>query len=271
MRARAVLAPAAALLLSGCLASKGDIRLLQDDMASLGAQQAQQAQAQAKARARSDSILRLRLDSAIVSLTVINDSVRAIGQRTMTFQANTSQALYDVGQQLITLQNRAGISQRQIQDLAAQLEAQHERMSPDSTPGGGAAKPQAQGPGPARLFAMGRDQYDNGAYGTARMAFTQMLEQYPDSIRAPQAMNYIAQTYEGESNAAAADSVYQALVAKFPQSPQAPSALYKHGLWLITQHQTADARKVLQRVVSVYPNSDAAPLATDRLRTLPNP
>lgn len=269
MRARAVLAPAAALLLSGCLASKGDIRLLQDDLTSLGAQQTQQAQVQAQARARSDSIIRLRLDSAIASLTVINDSVRAIGRRTMTFQANTSQALYEVGQQLITLQNRAGISQRQIQDLAAQLDAQRERMSPDSTAGGGAATPQA--PGPAQLFTMGRDQYENGAYATARMAFTQMLQQYPDSIRAPQAMNYIAQTYEGEANGAAADSVYQALVAKFPQSPQAPSALYKHALWLITQHRTADARKTLQRVVSEYPNSDAAPLATERLRALPNP
>jgi len=212
--------------------------------------------------------MRVRLDSAIVAIRVLNDSLRSLSQRAATYQANSSQSIYEVGQQLITLQNRAGISQRQIQDLAAQLETQRERMVGDSVPGDTS---KVSGPGPAQMFTAARDQYNNGAYPTARMAFNALLQQFPDYLGASLTTSYIAETYEKEGNAAAADSVDQLVVQKYPQSPEAPTALYKHGLWLISQGKIADARAALERVVRVYPASDAAGLATDRLSKLPTP
>ena len=270
MRARLLLAPAALLLTSGCLASKGDIRLLQDDLTSMRAEQAQQARAQEQARARADSMMRQRLDSAIAALGVVKDSIRLLSERFASYQANSSQSLYEMGQQLITLQNRAGLSQRQIQDMMAQLESQHERLSSDTTPAGASDTAAAQGPGPAQLFTLGRDQYNNGAYGTARTAFQTLLSKYPNYLGASATANYIGLTYEQEGNGAAADSVYQTVVAKYPQSPEAPTALYKHASWLLKNGKTADARAALERIVREYPNSDVATLAADRLAKLPN-
>lgn len=270
MKKSTILAPALALCSAGCLASKGDIRLLQDDLTSMRAQQAQQALAQEQARVRADSLARVRLDSAIVSITDVRDSLRALSVRTTSYQANASQALYDLGQQLITLQNRAGISQRQLQDLAAQLESSRAGMSGAAAAGGAASDTSAaQGPGPAELFKSARDQYENGAYATARMAFQQLLQQYPSYLDAGAATNYIGQTYEAEGNGAAADSVYQTVVTKYPQSPEAATALYKHAQWLIKSGKIDEARAALQRVVKDYPGSTAASLAADRLKTLP--
>lgn len=272
MRGRLLLAPAAALLVSGCLASKGDIRLLQDDLTSMRAQQAQQSQAQEQARVRDDSLTRVRLDSAIAGLAVLHDSIRVLSARFADYQANASQALYQVGQQLITLQNRAGISQRQIQDLAAQLDTQHARLTGgDSTGAASDTSAASQLPGPAKLFTLGRDQFNNRAYGAARLAFRTLLDKYPNYLDASATANYIALTYDREGNGAVADSAYQAVVAAYPTSPEAATALYKHALWLLKNGNTADARAALQRVVQDYPTSDAAKLANDRLKALPAP
>ncbi len=274
MRARLLLAPVALLAVSGCLASKGDIRLLQDDLTSMRAEQAQQARAQEQARARADSSARQRLDSAITTLAVLKDSIAMLSQRFANYQANSSQAMYAMGQQLITLENRAGMSQRQIQDMVSQLETQHDQMAAGTgaAPAGkGDTAAAPVGPGPAQLFTLGRDQFNNGAYATARQAFDSLLVHFPTYLGAATAETYIGQTYEREGNTAAADSVYQLVVQKYPQSPDAPTALYKHALILLTNGKTADARTALERIVRQYPNSDVATLAADRLSKLPTP
>jgi tol-pal system protein YbgF len=271
MQMRSFLAPVLALSAAGCLASKGDIRLLQDDLTSMRAQHAQQAQAQERARARDDSLTRVRLDSALRAIGSINDSLRTLSARFMTYQANSSQSLYALGQQIVTLQNRAGISQRQIQDLAAQVET---RGAPA---GGGAAPTPAkvdssapQAPGPARLYQLARDQYNNGAYSTARLAFRQILTTYPTYANASLVALSIGSCYEGEKNQAAADSVYLSVVKQYPQSPDAPTALFKYGASQLTQGKVDAARAAWERVIKEYPNSDAATLATGRLKTLPS-
>lgn len=273
MRARLLLAPVALLLTTGCLASKGDIRLLQDDLTSMQADQAQQARAQEQARARADSATRQRLDSALAALGLLRDSVRTLSNRFAAYQANASQSMYEMGQQLVTLLNRAGMSQQQIQALMAQLEAQ-QQPQPAAPPPAGAGRPDTaapSGPGPAQLFMMGRNQYNLGAYPTARMAFDSLLVKYPNYLGASSAANYIALTYEAEGKDSTADSVYQAVVQKYPHSAEAPTALYKHALFLIKTGKTADARAVLTRIVRDYASSDVAALAADKLRGLPTP
>ena len=276
MRTRSFLAPVLALTAAGCLASKGDIRLLQDDLTSLRAQQTQQAQAQERARAREDSLARVRLDSALRAIAVINDSLRELSARFMDYQAKTSQSLYALDQQSTTLLNRSGMSQRQIQDLAAQVEA---RSSATTTPAGGGGATSSAGtpdtaaseaPGPARLFQLARDQYNNGAYSTARIAFQQILKTYPNYVDVSRVALSIGSCYEGEKNQAAADSVYLAVVKQYPQSPDAPTALFKYGASQLSQNNVETARTVWERVLKEYPASDAAKLAKDRLKTLPS-
>ncbi len=267
MLKRSFLAPVLALGAAGCLASKGDIRLLQDDLTSMRAQSSQQAQAQERARARDDSLARVRLDSVARAVATINDSLRVLSAHFMNYQANSSQKLYELGQQIVTLQSRAGISQRQIQDLAAQMDTRAPRTGADSAKSDSGA---SQAPGPARLYQLARDQYNNGAFSTARLAFRQILQTYPGYSNASLVALSIGTCYEGENNRAAADSVYLAVVKQYPESPDAPTALFKYGASQLAQGNAAAARTAWQRVVKEYPNSDAATLASDRLKTLPS-
>src|SRR5688572_19833538 len=106
MRRWQYLAPVAALAAAGCLASKGDILLLQDEIRALRATQA-----------RADTVRRAQADEALVLMRRTNDSLRALGQRFGAFQANMGSELFEMGKQLITIQELAGMSSKRIMEL----------------------------------------------------------------------------------------------------------------------------------------------------------
>ena len=270
MRVPTLLASAAAVLLSGCLASKGDIRLLQDDLSSTRAQTTKQAEAQERARARDDSLARVQLVSANRTLAVLTDSLRGLSVRFMDYQAASIEAQRNLASQITMLENRVGMSQRQIQDLAAQRDAQSSSVP---APGGSAARNDtsqaAEIPGPAQLFKQGRDLYNNGSFSTARSAFGLILTTYPNYSDLPNAAVMIGVCYEAEGNTAAADSVYQSVITQYPKSQYAPMALYKFGGSQESQKHYDAARAAWQRVLKDYPNSTEAQLVPDRLKALP--
>jgi tol-pal system protein YbgF len=245
-----------ALSATACLASKGDVRILQDELRALRSSVAQ-----------SDTGRRAQADSAMMLIARANDSLRIFSTRFSAFQANVSGGLYDMNRQLLQIQELSGQSQRRLQELRASMESRAEAMSapapgvsPDSS------KPPA-GPGPAQLFQIAFDQMQRGSFGVARSGFQELLAKYPTFEEAPSAQLYIGQSFAEEKNAAAADSVYQLVVGKYPKSKAAPTALYKFALSLIAQKKTEPAKVALNRIVKEYPNSDEASLARDLLRT----
>jgi TolA-binding protein len=256
------------VLLGGCFASKADIRLLQDDIATSRAQQAQRAVDQERARARGDSLARVQADSAIRVLGTIQDSLRALSRRFLDYQAGAVEDRRQLAMQITTLQNRVGISQRQIQNIAAQRETSPPPVAAGSTSTAADSGAPAL-PGPARLFQMGRDLYNQRAYATARMTFRQILTSYPDSPDLANVAVMIGVCYEAEANLPAADSVYQSVVREFPASPSAATALYKSGSVQAQQKQYAAARAAWERVLKDYPTSTEAQLVPDRLKALP--
>jgi tol-pal system protein YbgF len=239
----------AAIAATGCLASKGDIALLHDEIRTLRAMQA-----------REDTARRSQVDSAIVLIGRTNDSLRVLAQRFGSFQANVGGELFEMGKQLITIQELAGMSSRRITELRSAFEERAQTMTPaDSVP--------AQ-PGPAQLFTLSFEQLRNRSYGTARAGFDELLRLYPDFEEASRAQLYVAQAYAEENRIAEADSVYSLVVRTYPKSPDAATALYKYGLSQLSQGRTAQARAALQRVIRDFPSSTEAELANDRLRTL---
>src|SRR5919109_1220872 len=96
---------------AGC-ASKGDMRILQDELRALRS-----------SIARSDTAQRAKADSAMLLVARTGDSLRMLSTRFATFQANVSGGLYDMGRQLLQLQELSGQSQRRLQELRASLEA----------------------------------------------------------------------------------------------------------------------------------------------------
>lgn len=248
-----VLAPVAALAVTGCLASKSDIVLLQDEIRTLRAMQA-----------RSDTSRRSQADSTLMLVVRTNDSLRALAQRFSAFQATVGGELFEMGKQLITIQELAGMSSKRIMDLRSTMEDRAQAMAATTTDSAGA--PPA--PGPAQLYMASFEQLRRGSFGTARAGFEELLRRYPDFEQASAAQLYIGQSYAEERRTAEADSVYSLVVVTYPRSPDAPTALYKYGLSRLSQGKSAEARTALQRVVRDYPRSPEAELATDRLKSI---
>jgi len=246
------LAPVAALAATGCLASKSDIVLLQDEIRSLRATQS-----------RADTARKAQVDSALRLMNRANDSLRVLTQRLGAFQATIGGELFEMGKQLITIQELAGMSSKRIMDLRSTMEERAQTIAP--------ARPDSAGPpapGPAQLFQLSFDQLRRGSYGTARAGFEELLRRYPTFEEASAAQLYIGQSYEQERRTADADSVYSLVVTKYPRSKDAPTALYKYGLSQLAQGKRTAARAALQRLVREYPQSTEAELAGDRLKTI---
>ncbi|MEX2153502.1 MAG: tetratricopeptide repeat protein [Gemmatimonadaceae bacterium] len=245
-----MLAPVAALAAAGCMASKSDIRLLQDEIRTLRAMQS-----------RADTARKSQADSALVAISRTQDSLRALAQRFGAFQATVGGELFEMGKQLITIQELAGMSSKRIMELRSTMEERAQVMT-----GGDSAA--AAAPGPGQLYMTSFDLLRRGSYGAARAGFEELLRRFPEFEEASAAQLYIGQSYAEEKRTAEADSVYGLVVTKYPRSKDAPTALYKYGLSQLSQGKTAAARVALQRVVREFPLSTEADLARSRLQTL---
>lgn len=238
------------------MASKADVRILQDELRSLRS-----------AIAHSDTAQRAQTDSAMMLIARANDSLRLLSNRFASFQANVNGGLYDMGRQLLQIQELSGQSQRRLQELRASLESRSEAMSAPVSVPGDTSRP-AGGPGPAQLFQVAFDQMQRGSFGAARSGFQELLAKYPTFEDAPAAQLFIGQSLAEEKNTDGADSVYQLVVTKYPRSKAASTALYKYALSQIAQKKNTPARGALNRILKDYPNSDEASLARDLLRTI---
>jgi len=246
-----------ALSTSACMASKGDVRVLQDELRALRGSIAQ-----------ADTARRAQADTAMMLIARTNDSLRILSTRFAAFQANVSGSIYDMNRQLLQIQELSGQSQRRLQELRASMESRNDAMT--ATPAASSPVDTTKapaGPGPAQLFQIAFDQMQRGSFGVARTGFQELVDKYPKFEEAPSAQLYIGQSFAEEKNTAAADSVYQLVATKYPKSKAAPTALYKYALSLIAQKNTAPAKTALNRIVKDYPNSDEASLARDLLRT----
>lgn len=249
-----VLAPA----LGACVATRGDIRLLQDEMRALRS-----------SVATADTARRAQADSILLTVGRANDSLRALSARVarvQSAQADATGTLYDIGRQLLTIGELTGQSQRRLQELRASLENRAQEAASavqDTAAAGGTAIP-----GPNALLEMGRDQLARGSPRAAREALDTLIVRYPTADVIPAAMFFVAEAYAQEGNRQAADSVYTAVATRFPRSDRAPTALYKLALARRDAGQRAAAQTLLERIIRDYPRTDEAVFAREQLRVM---
>ena len=263
--------PVVTMTTGACFATRNDVRVLQGDIAVLRAE-----------ATRADSMHREQLRQVSRQVGVVNDSVRTVATVLSRFQGDVSLSLHNIGQQLITLTELAGASQKKLQEMRADLEtrsteaAAAQQASAPVTPATGAppaggVKPPAPTsgqPGPNQLFQAAQAQLRRGAALSARAGFEDFLAAYPKDDLAADAQFGIAETYAAEGKGAAADSAYALVVNRYPKSDRAPTALYKRAAALRDTKQTAKARAMFQQIIDKYPRSDEADLARDILKTL---
>lgn len=249
-----------ALTLQGCLATRQDVALLQDELRTLRA-----------TVAASDSARAQDARTLLAAVRRTDDSIRAVSTRVGRLQGEMSDQFLEVNRQLIAVQELTGQSQRRLQELRASLEDQAMSAPPAATAPAAPASPEAGVtpalPGPNRLFAVAREQLDRGSPASARSALDELITQYPNADVVPSAQFFVAEAYAMEGNRAAADSVYRVVFERHPRSDRAPTAMFKLAQSYRSAGRNADARPLLERIVRDHPRSDEAALARDLLRS----
>src|SRR6185437_15160075 len=253
MRGVRCLLPVVLLATGACFATREDVQAAHADVQSLRAQ-----------NARNDSANVAALQQVVASLTVVHDSLGMLSARVVKMQGDVRGDLYNVGQQLLQIQELTGQSQQRVQELRASLEQRQSEIQSSTPPApssggapppagaastGGAPAPAAAGagatPGPNQLFQISLEQLRRGSPGAARTGLLTLLQQYPSSDLVPDAQFYLGEAYHQEGNAAGADSAYAAVVSSYPTSPRAPTALYKRALGMEEKGNVVGARGLL--------------------------
>jgi len=198
------------------------------------------------------------------------DSLEAQDRQLALFRGTIRSDITEIQRQLMQVQELTGQSQQRLSELQGRLIARERepmvvepRVGPDST---GTAPPQTGGVQSSvdEVYRVAISLLNRGSPQTARTAFQQLLQQYPDHERAQDALYHLAESWEGSDPDSAA-ATYELVVRNYPNSPRAPTALYRLGL-LAEQHGDLEAAQVYYtRVVSGYPQSDAAELARAKL------
>ena len=265
-----ILVPVVILTTGACFATREDVRALHLDL--------RESQAE---RMRADSAMSRQIQQVIEAVSTVNDSMGALGARLTQYQGAVRGELFEIGQQLVTIQELTGQSQRRLQEVRASLEQRLQATpagvvtdtgnaagAPGQAAAPGAA-PSAADPGPNTLFQLALDQLQRGSASTARIALQELLTKHPDSDIADDAQFYLAESYAADNQSAAADSAYEVVLARYPESPRAPTALYKRALARVSANDTEAAKAMFNDLIAKYPRSDEAALARERIRTLP--
>lgn len=268
------LIPLVALVATGgCFATRGDVRIVQGDIAALRTELLKNQQDQKDALLQTQRMIQLA-----------SDSLARVSARTVGVQGDVREGMRAVREQLLQVQTLLGQSQATIARLRAEMEARNAMPvapaptePPTGAPSrGGRAAPATPAaadtttvlPGPNQLYTTGRDQLLRGATATARTTFQELITNYPQSDYASDAQFWIAESLAKENNVPAADAAYAAVVSAYPTSAKAPTALYKRAQLVLKQGITAQARQLFEQVVARYPRSDEAELAAETLKTL---
>ena len=257
--------------MGGCFATRGDVRLVQSDIASLRAESL-----------KHQLELREALTQTIRMLTVASDSLAKVSARTVGIQGDVRGEMRSIREQMVQVQTLLGQSQATIARLRSEIESR--TSLPPAAPLAAGTLPPASGrnslpavadsavptraPGPNQLYTDGRDQLTRGSTATARTYFQELLTNHPTSDYAPDAQFWIAESFAKEKNLPAADAAYAAVASVHPTSEKAPTALYKRAQLAIQQSSIAQARQLLEQVIARYPRSNEAELAADQLKTL---
>jgi TolA-binding protein len=266
------IAPVAMFAATGCLATQGSVRTLQDEIRASRSQLSQND----SAILRAEDARRREIASLAASVERLNDSVRVLTARLALFQANATGQFDAMGQQVIKIEAILGQNTRDLQEARAQLQAVREQggsgaPAPAITPNGTMTADTSQRanssgvPGPATMFTSAVEEYRKGSYRTARSGFEDLIKNYPDYDQNARAQVYIGDAFKSEGNTAAADSVYQLVETRYPNSPDVAGALWRRGRMLWDANKKGEARIVLNRLITKYPQSDEAALAKDLL------
>ena len=117
-------------------------------------------------------------------------------------------------------------------------------------------------------FDAALNEWREGRYPQAIMAWQHFLNAYPNGKLAGEAQFWLGVAYYASRDYSAAKEAFINLGLNAPQSSRLPDALLKLGYVYQELGDASRSREVLQKLVQVYPDSPAAALAERRLQSL---
>ena len=247
-----------ALGLSGC-ATKRDLKDLSTEIRTLTARQ----------------------DSAFIRLAALTlegqDSLSRDQYEAMVqLRGEVNMRFLGIEEQLITLQELTGQSQRNIAALRDQFETRRNQLAApplvvQDSAAGEIMGEEIIGPtvgGADEIYNAALTQHRRGSNSTARLAFERFLTAYPNHSMAPHAKYYLADILAQENRLDEAIDAFLEITELFPTAERVPFALYRVGILYIELEDLDQARSYLERVVNTYPDSGAALVARERLEEI---
>jgi tol-pal system protein YbgF len=252
----------ASVALSAC-ALKGDVRRVEQQVLELRSEMVRADSARA-------DFVDFTLQEIVSLQRQVLDTLEAQDRRLAMFRGTIRSDITEVQRQLMQIQELTGQSQQRLSELGGRLSEREQApmvvVPEDGSDSTGATPPPAGGAQSSvdEVYQLGVSLLNRGSPQTARSAFQQLLQQYPEHVRAQDAQFHLAESWE-VSDPDSAAAAYELVVQSYPNSPRAPTALYRLGL-LAEQNGDMEAAQVYYtRVVSGYPQSDAAVLARTKL------
>jgi tol-pal system protein YbgF len=244
--ARLGLAALAAIALGAC-ATKSDIRTLQNDM--LRMQQHQDS-----------TLLEIQRQNRLLL-----DSIRQTMALTVDARGTTANQLRQFDQSLTRFGELVG----QIMGSLNRIEQRITQLEQRPAGGGSAAAPAAGGGTAEEYYNTGMQMMAAGSYATARMAFQQLLQEFPAHERAPDAQFQLGQSHYHEQQWAEAYTALEQVAERWPQAARAPAALFRAGAIAEERREFPRARGYYTRIRQQYAQSEEARQAQQRLQSLP--
>jgi len=127
--------------------------------------------------------------------------------------------------------------------------------------------PQSQGPDKQGYF-MAYDELRSGHTAQSIEQFKAYLNQYPTGEYANNAQYWLGEAYRVNQDNASARKAFNDVLEKYPNSLKVPDAILKLGYIEVDQKNSVKATEYLNRVISDYPKSPAAILASKKLLNL---
>jgi tol-pal system protein YbgF len=252
----------ASVALSAC-ALKGDVRRVEQQVLELRTEMARADSARA-------DFVDFTLQEILALQRLVLDTLEAQDRQLAMFRGTIRSDLTEVQRQLLQIGELSGQSQQRLSDLQGRIAARERApmvVEPQPRQDSAGAPPppsEATQSSVDEVYQVAVSLLHRGSPQTARTAFQQLLQQYPDHERAQDAQFHLAESWEGSDPDSAA-AAYELVVSRYPNSPRAPTALYRLGLLAEQQGDMEAAQVYYTRVVSGYPQSDAAVLARTKL------
>ena len=118
------------------------------------------------------------------------------------------------------------------------------------------------------LYRQAFNAMEAGDFDKAEQLFQQLVQEYPDSDLADNALYWIGEIYYSHNDYETAAKYFQQVIDKYPNGNKVPAAMLKLALCYRGMGDINRAKQILQEVIQKYPGTPEAGIAKVKLMEL---